>query len=102
MLEYAQRIGQSLKLGLGLRPQARPLGVPIVVASRWAAFARRTPSCCRSDFSRDTFWMIKSIATEVAPTDPSRQRLQRRVVIRLMRDLADRLRQFGQCRHGGN
>jgi hemoglobin len=34
MLEYAQRIGHSLKLGLGLRPQARPLGVPIVGAGR--------------------------------------------------------------------
>ncbi len=30
MLEYAQRIGSSLKLGLGLHPQARPFGVPIV------------------------------------------------------------------------
>jgi hemoglobin len=30
MLEYAQRIGQSLKLGLGLRPLARPLDMPIV------------------------------------------------------------------------
>jgi len=30
MLEYAERIGSSLKLGLGLRPQARPFGVPIV------------------------------------------------------------------------
>lgn len=30
MLEYARRIGSSLKLGLGLHPQARPFGVPIV------------------------------------------------------------------------
>jgi Truncated hemoglobins len=30
MLEYAQRIGQSLKLGLGMHPHGRPLGVPIV------------------------------------------------------------------------
>ncbi len=30
MLEYAERIGRSLKLGLGLHPQARPFGVPIV------------------------------------------------------------------------
>ena len=34
MLEYAQRIGQSLKLGLGLRSQARSFGVPIVGISR--------------------------------------------------------------------
>ena len=30
MLEYAERIGRSLKFGLGLHPQARPFGVPIV------------------------------------------------------------------------
>lgn len=30
MLEYAQRIGRSLKLGIGIHPQARPFGVPIV------------------------------------------------------------------------
>lgn len=30
MLEYAERIGRSLKLGLGLHPQARPFAVPIV------------------------------------------------------------------------
>ena len=30
MVEYAERIGRSLKLGLGLRPQAQPFGVPIV------------------------------------------------------------------------
>ena len=30
MVEYAQRIGRSLKFGLGLNPQARPFGVPIV------------------------------------------------------------------------
>ena len=30
MLEYAQRIGRSLKYGLGLQSQAQPFGVPIV------------------------------------------------------------------------
>jgi hemoglobin len=30
MIDYAQRIGSSLKLGLGLRPQARPFDVPVV------------------------------------------------------------------------
>jgi hemoglobin len=30
MLGYAERIGHSLKLGLGLHPQAQPFGVPIV------------------------------------------------------------------------
>jgi hemoglobin len=30
MLEYARRIGRSLKYGLGLNPQAKPFGVPIV------------------------------------------------------------------------
>ncbi|MEP7186926.1 MAG: group III truncated hemoglobin [Rhodanobacter sp.] len=30
MLEFAQRIGRSLKYGLGLHEQARPLGVPFV------------------------------------------------------------------------
>ena len=30
MLEFAQRIGRSLKYGLGLHPQAKPFGVPIV------------------------------------------------------------------------
>lgn len=30
MIEYAERIGRSLRLGLGLRPQARSFGVPIV------------------------------------------------------------------------
>jgi len=34
MLEYAQRIGRSLKYGLGLHPQAQPFGVPIVGISR--------------------------------------------------------------------
>lgn len=34
MLEYAQRIGQSLKLGLGLHPQARSFGVPVVGIGR--------------------------------------------------------------------
>lgn len=33
MLDYAERIGSSLKLGLGLRPQAQPFGVPIVGVS---------------------------------------------------------------------
>lgn len=30
MQDYAQRIGRSLKYGLGLNPQAQPFGVPIV------------------------------------------------------------------------
>ena len=30
MLEYAQRIGRSLKYGLGLHPQVKPFGVRIV------------------------------------------------------------------------
>jgi hemoglobin len=30
MLEFAQRIGRSLKYGLGLHEQVRPLGVPFV------------------------------------------------------------------------
>lgn len=30
MLEYAQRIGRSLKHGLGLHPQAKPFSVPII------------------------------------------------------------------------
>ena len=34
MLEYAQRIGRSLKLGLGLHPQARSFGIPIVGIER--------------------------------------------------------------------
>jgi hemoglobin len=34
MLEYAERIGRSLKLGLGLHPQVQPFGVPIVNISR--------------------------------------------------------------------
>lgn len=34
MLEFAQRIGHSLKLGLGLHPQAHSFGVPIVSISR--------------------------------------------------------------------
>jgi hemoglobin len=34
MLEYAERIGRSLKYGLGLQPQAHPLGVPIVSITR--------------------------------------------------------------------
>ncbi|WP_426700876.1 group III truncated hemoglobin [Rhodanobacter sp. Col0626] len=34
MLEYAERIGRSLKLGLGLHPQSRPFGVPIVGIER--------------------------------------------------------------------
>ncbi|MEO9079392.1 MAG: group III truncated hemoglobin [Rhodanobacter sp.] len=33
MLEYAQRIGRSLKYGLGLNPQAQPFGVPIISVS---------------------------------------------------------------------
>ena len=34
MLEYAQRIGRSLKYGLGLNPNARGIGVPLVSVSR--------------------------------------------------------------------
>ena len=34
MLEYAQRIGRSLKYGLGLHAQAKPFGVPIVSVSK--------------------------------------------------------------------
>jgi hemoglobin len=34
MLEYAERIGRSLKLGLGLHPQSRPFGVPIASIER--------------------------------------------------------------------
>ena len=34
MLEYAQRIGRSLKYGLGLNPQAQPFGVSIVGIQR--------------------------------------------------------------------
>ena len=34
MIDYAERIGQSLKLGLGLRPRGRDLGVPLVVRGR--------------------------------------------------------------------
>jgi len=30
MVEYARRIGRSLKFGLGLNPHARPFGVPVV------------------------------------------------------------------------
>lgn len=30
MLEFAQRIGRSLKYGLGLNPDAKPFGVPLV------------------------------------------------------------------------
>ncbi len=34
MLEYAQRIGRSLKYGLGLHAQAQPVGVPIVSVAK--------------------------------------------------------------------
>ena len=34
MLEYAQRIGRSLKYGLGLHPEAKPFGVPVVGVNR--------------------------------------------------------------------
>lgn len=34
MLENAQRIGRSLKYGLGLHPQAKPFGVPIVSCAK--------------------------------------------------------------------
>jgi hemoglobin len=30
MIDYAERIGRSLRLGLGLRPQARAFGVPVL------------------------------------------------------------------------
>ncbi len=30
MMEYAERIGRSLKYGLGIHPQARSFGVPVV------------------------------------------------------------------------
>ena len=30
MLEYAQRIGRSLKYGLGLHPEAKPFDVPVI------------------------------------------------------------------------
>ncbi len=33
MVDYAKRIGRSLKYGLGLHPQGRPLGIAIVGAS---------------------------------------------------------------------
>lgn len=34
MVDYAERIGRSLKLGLGIHPQARSFGVPIVGTDR--------------------------------------------------------------------
>lgn len=34
MVDYAQRIGRSLKYGLGLNPEARGIGVPLVSVSR--------------------------------------------------------------------
>ncbi|MGH8157640.1 MAG: group III truncated hemoglobin [Rhodanobacter sp.] len=34
MVDYARRIGSSLKLGLGIHPQARSFGVPIVGIER--------------------------------------------------------------------
>jgi hemoglobin len=34
MLEYAERIGRSLKYGLGIHPRARPFGVPIISTSQ--------------------------------------------------------------------
>lgn len=34
MLEYAQRIGRSLKYGLGLHPQVKPFGVRIVSCAK--------------------------------------------------------------------
>jgi len=34
MVEYAERIGRSLKYGLGLHAQAQPFGVPIVGVGR--------------------------------------------------------------------
>ncbi|HET6430623.1 MAG TPA: hypothetical protein VFG40_00155, partial [Dyella sp.] len=41
MIDYAERIGQSLKLGLGLRPRGRDLGAPIV-GSRQLSLASST------------------------------------------------------------
>ena len=34
MLEFAQRIGRGMKIGLGLLPQSRPFGVPIVSSTK--------------------------------------------------------------------
>jgi hemoglobin len=34
MLDYAQRIGRSLKFGLGLHPEGRAFGVPLVGVGR--------------------------------------------------------------------
>jgi hemoglobin len=34
MIDYAQRIGRSLKYGIGLSPDARGIGVPLVSVSR--------------------------------------------------------------------
>ena len=34
MVEYAERIGRSLKYGLGLNPDARGIGVPLISVSR--------------------------------------------------------------------
>lgn len=34
MINYAERIGRSLKYGLGLNPEARGIGVPLVSVSR--------------------------------------------------------------------
>jgi hemoglobin len=34
MVDYAQRIGRSLKYGIGLNPEARGIGVPLVSVSR--------------------------------------------------------------------
>ncbi|MEI7037926.1 group III truncated hemoglobin [Fulvimonas yonginensis] len=34
MVDYAQRIGRSLKYGLGLHPEARGIGVPLMSVSR--------------------------------------------------------------------
>jgi hemoglobin len=34
MIDYAERIGRSLKYGLGLKPAARGLGIPLVSVQR--------------------------------------------------------------------
>lgn len=34
MINYAERIGRSLKYGLGLNPEARGIGIPLVSVSR--------------------------------------------------------------------
>jgi hemoglobin len=47
MREYAERIGRSLKYGLGLNPQAQPFGVPIVGIERRREPGRRVGTARR-------------------------------------------------------